>query len=48
MSNSNNLKKGLNVIELEDRLETVQLAVAGDVRSDRCDRCSCEETVSPE
>ncbi|WP_187271050.1 hypothetical protein [Neolewinella aurantiaca] len=42
MSDSNNLKKGLDVIELEDRLETVQIAAAGDVRSDRCDRCSCD------
>ncbi len=50
MSNiKNKLQKSLDVIELEDRLETVQLAAGPGVRSDRCDRCSCPDTVaSPE
>ncbi|WP_187271046.1 hypothetical protein [Neolewinella aurantiaca] len=42
----NNLDKGLKVIELEDRLETVQIAVDLPI-SARCDRrnddCGCPE-----
>ncbi|WP_187271048.1 hypothetical protein [Neolewinella aurantiaca] len=49
MSDSNNLKKGLSIIELEDRLEMVQLAAADAAFTRRCDREGCpEETVSPE
>ena len=46
MSSSNNLKKGLDIIELEDRLETVQLAVAAASASNRCDSCDCPKTAA--
>ncbi len=46
MSNKlNELQNGLSIIELEDRLETVQVALGTDLPiSFRCDRknCDCE------
>lgn len=36
------LRKGLEIIELEERLEMVQL-VAGAKPSRRCDRVQCDE-----
>ncbi len=45
MSNvKNKLQKNLDVVELEDRLETVQLATGPGVRSERCDRGTCDCT----
>lgn len=37
------LKKGLAIIELEERLEMVQLAGDGKDPSRRCDRVVCDE-----
>ncbi|WP_187271053.1 hypothetical protein [Neolewinella aurantiaca] len=49
INSTNDLKKGLSIIELEDRLEMVQLAAADAAFTRRCDREGCpEETVSPE
>ncbi len=44
MTNQNNkFKKGLAIIELEERLEMVQLAADGRDPSRRCDRVVCDE-----
>jgi len=46
MSNLNDLKKGLCIIELEERLETVQLTLEAAASSRRCDRGDCDEIQS--